>query len=53
MLAFRDYAFEAYFRNPRYLSMIARTFGPETAEHILEMSAHRLRRNFAEYWENR
>jgi len=49
VLAFRDYAFEAYFRNPRYLNMIGRTFGRETSDHILEMSAHRLRRNFATY----
>jgi len=49
VLAFRDYAFEAYFRNPRYLDMIARTFGRETSDHILDMSAHRLRRNFASY----
>lgn len=49
VLAFRDYAFEAYFRNPRYLDMLARTFGRETSDHILAMSAHRLRRNFATY----
>jgi len=49
VVAFRDYAFEAYFRNPRYLSMIARTFGRETADHILEMSAHRLRRTYASF----
>ncbi len=49
VLAFRDYAFEAYFRNPRYLSMIARTFGRETADHILEMSGHRLHRKHAAY----
>jgi len=49
VLAFRDYAFETYFRNPRYLDMIARTFGRETSDHILQMSAHRLTRNFATY----
>lgn len=49
VVAFRDYAFETYFRNPRYLNMIAQTFGRETSDHILQMADHRLTRNFATY----
>jgi hypothetical protein len=44
VLEFRDYAFDAYFRNPKYLHMIERKFGTEAKEHIKEMTAIRLKR---------
>lgn len=44
VLAFRDYAFDTYFRNPRYLHMIEEKFGHEAREHIAEMTAIRLKR---------
>ena len=49
VLAFRDYAFEAYYRSPRYLAMIDRTFGRATAEYVRAMSEHRLVRDHATY----
>ncbi len=48
VLAFRDYAFEAYYRNPRYLDMIRRTFGPATVRHIQRMAEKPLARLHAE-----
>lgn len=45
VLRFRDHTFQVYFNDPKYLSMITRKFGPETAKHIREMGAHRLTRN--------
>jgi anaerobic magnesium-protoporphyrin IX monomethyl ester cyclase len=47
VLRFRDEAFHTYFTNPRYLDMIERKFGPDTVEHIREMTAHRLDRKYA------
>jgi anaerobic magnesium-protoporphyrin IX monomethyl ester cyclase len=44
VLRFRDEAFHAYFKNPRYLDMIVRKFGPAVKEHIGRMTATRLRR---------
>jgi len=38
VLAFRDYSFDAYYKNPRYLSMIRRKFGEETMRHIQTMA---------------
>ena len=45
-----DRAFDIYFKNPDYLSMITKTFGKETAQHISKMSKHKLKRkhNFEE-----
>ena len=50
VLDFRDKAFDTYFKNSDYLSMITRTFGKETAEHISKMATHKLKRkhNFEE-----
>ncbi len=48
VLAFRDYAFAAYYRNPRYLDMIRRTFGLPTVRHIVHMAEKSLPRLFAE-----
>jgi anaerobic magnesium-protoporphyrin IX monomethyl ester cyclase len=49
VLSFRDYAFETYYRNPRYLNMIDKKFGPETVLHIQEMAKSRLKRKYATY----
>jgi radical SAM superfamily enzyme YgiQ (UPF0313 family) len=47
VLAFRDYAFEVYYHSPRYLEMIGRKFGQETANHIKEMAGNKLKRKYA------
>ena len=47
VLRFRDRAFQVYFNNPPYLSMIERKFGRETVEHIREMNTHTLVRKNA------
>lgn len=49
VLSFRDYAFHAYFENPRYLDKIERRFGIETVRHIKEMTKHRLERKYARF----
>ncbi len=45
VLKFRDRAFLRYFDSPRYLDMLSAKFGPEAAQHIREMSSHRLVRD--------
>jgi anaerobic magnesium-protoporphyrin IX monomethyl ester cyclase len=47
VLRFRDDAFQTYFKSPRYLAMVERTFGPATLREIEAMAAHRLERRFA------
>lgn len=47
VVRFRDRAFQTYFKNPEYLEMIRRKFGPETETHIREMASHTLTRKFA------
>lgn len=42
VLEFRDHAFQVYFNSPRYLQMMEQKFGAETAQHIREMTSHRL-----------
>jgi len=49
VLSFRDYAFHAYFENPRYLDKINRIFGIETVRHIQEMTKHKLSRNHVQF----
>jgi len=44
VLEFRDYAFDAYFKNPRYLNMIEKRFGLMARKHIEEMTKIRLKR---------
>jgi hypothetical protein len=44
VLNFRDEAFNTYFKNSDYISMITKTFGNKTAEHILKMTNHKLKR---------
>ena len=50
VLDFRDKAFDVYFNNSDYLSMITKTFGKETTKHISKMTIHKLKRkhNFEE-----
>ena len=44
VLAFRDYAFDTYFRNPRYLNEMEERFGKEAREHLEAMAEIRLKR---------
>lgn len=44
VLAFRDHAFDAYFSDARYVSMIEKKFGPPAVEHLARMTAHTLPR---------
>jgi radical SAM superfamily enzyme YgiQ (UPF0313 family) len=46
VLRFRDQAFQTYFTGTRYLDMVTRKFGSETARHIQEMAAHKLERRY-------
>ena len=49
VLSFRDYAFNAYYENPRYLQKIKRLFGIDTVKHIQEMTKHRLKRKYTQF----
>ena len=44
VLEFRDKAFNAYFKNQNYLSMVKKTFGDNTVFHIEKMSSQKLKR---------
>jgi len=44
VLDFRDKAFDTYFKNQDYLSMIMKTFNKDTADHISKMAKHKLKR---------
>jgi len=44
VLRFRDDAFQTYFANPAYLSMLEQTFGPQVREHVQRITAGRLKR---------
>jgi anaerobic magnesium-protoporphyrin IX monomethyl ester cyclase len=44
VLSFRDYAFNAYFENPRYLNKIKGLFGPDIVRHIKRMTEHKIQR---------
>ena len=44
VLGFRDKAFDTYFNNTDYLSMIKKTFGQNTVEHINKMTKHKINR---------
>jgi anaerobic magnesium-protoporphyrin IX monomethyl ester cyclase len=46
VLRFRDRAFEEYFRNSAYLTMIEEQFGKETVGHIQQMLTHKIQRKF-------
>ncbi len=45
VLRFRDEAFSTYYRDPSYLQMVDRTFGPETVKQINAMTAYQLERD--------
>ncbi len=47
VLRFRDHAFQVYFSSSKYLDMVSRKFGTETAQHIGEMASHKLSRKYA------
>ena len=44
VLKFRDAAFMSYFKNPRYLELVERKFGPEVLQHIAQMTQIQLKR---------
>jgi hypothetical protein len=48
VLSFRDYAFDAYHRNPRYLNMLEGKFGIEAADYMREITKHSLKRKYAQ-----
>jgi len=49
VLSFRDYAFHAYFENPRYLDKIKRSFGIDTVRHIKKMTKYKLKRKHTQF----
>lgn len=44
VLRFRDYAFDTYFNNERYLTMVERKFGADTLAHVKAMTTFKLKR---------
>ena len=44
VLEFRDYAFNTYFKNPKFLNKIEKKYGKEAREHIEQMTAIKLKR---------
>jgi len=44
VLEFRDKAFNTYFKNSDYLSMIKKTYGEKTLNHIKKMTDHKIKR---------
>jgi radical SAM superfamily enzyme YgiQ (UPF0313 family) len=48
VLSYRDYAFDTYYKSPRYLNMIRNRYDEPTMQHILEMSTKALVRDNAE-----
>lgn len=49
VLSFRDYAFNTYFENPRYLNKAKQLFGSETVQHIKKMTEHKLQRKYVRF----
>ncbi len=47
MLKFRDEAFNDYYSDTKYLSMIRKKFGSETEREILNMLKIKLKRKYA------
>jgi radical SAM superfamily enzyme YgiQ (UPF0313 family) len=47
VLRFRDKAFQTYYKNADYLSMVERKFGVETVEHLRAMTTKTLERQYA------
>ena len=48
VLDFRDKAFDQYFTNPSYLSMLRGKFGEAVVDHIGQMTSHKLKRRHHE-----
>jgi len=46
VLKFRDYAWNCYFKNPKYHNMIKNKFGDEVLEHIEYITSKTLKRNY-------
>jgi len=46
VLKFRDYAWNCYFNNPKYQTMIKNKFGEEVLNHIKLMTSIKLKRNY-------
>lgn len=44
VLDFRDRAFNEYFTNPSYLSMLRGKFGEQVVEHVTDMTSHKIKR---------
>ena len=44
VLRFRDWAFQVYFSNPRFLHRIEQKFGPEARDHLIAMNSFKLKR---------
>lgn len=44
VLKFRDDAFDAYYSNPEYLTLLKNTFNNKVREDVERISAHRLKR---------
>ena len=44
VLKFRDEAFMSYFKNPRYLALVEKKFGPAVLQHIEQMTQIQLKR---------
>lgn len=48
VLAFRDHAWETYFKNPAYLELVERKFGLEQRKNVEDMAKIKLRRKILE-----
>ncbi|HVB37866.1 MAG TPA: radical SAM protein, partial [Vicinamibacterales bacterium] len=48
VLAFRDEAFQTYFRSDRYLTMMRARFGEDVVAHLRQMTSHTLARKYAQ-----
>ena len=46
VLSFRDWAFEKYHSNPKYLEMIREKFGQRVVDHILKLLKHPIKRKY-------
>lgn len=49
VLTYRDYAFTVYFRNPRYLHKISKSFGSVALRHVQEVTVHKLDRKYKQF----
>lgn len=51
VLAFRDYAFDAFFKNPRYLKYMEDRYGKEAREHLEAMTEIKIQRRILKKYE--